>query len=310
MTKIGCTFATLAVLLCAAPALHAQKTYKHSAEYIVAILDQNLSVQTGSDATLGKSQTDAKLSGGGQGIHLLHTDSGDYRVEAPVNKGASFMSALAAGMANVPAAATTYHNKWFLDGVQPGTKVLFAVHCASPNKKHPNMTVACGFWFPDPDSTTHEYATAGDFTPYIRATAAIPPKRPTHFAEPASSMPLPRRRSAPSSLHLRRKPLLWSLKLLPLRLRFRRLLLLLSSHSRLPLRLRPTDPSQTGRRVLLASSQPLRLPAPQVPHSPALPFPSSLFPLLFSLPQRVPSHFRLPNGFRFLHRYFTKWYFA
>ena len=168
MTKIGCTLATLVVLLCAAPALHAQKTYKHSAEYIVAILDQNLSVQTGSDATLGKSQTDAKLSGGGQGIHLLHTDSGDYRVEAPVNKGASFMSALAAGMANVPAAATTYHNKWFLDGVQPGTKVLFAVHCASPNKKHPNMTVACGFWFPDPDSTTHEYATAGDFTPYIR----------------------------------------------------------------------------------------------------------------------------------------------
>src|SRR5690242_17439716 len=58
------------------------KTYKHASEYQVATLDQNLRVETGSDATLAKNTTDAKLIVG-QGIHLLHTDAGDYRVEAP-----------------------------------------------------------------------------------------------------------------------------------------------------------------------------------------------------------------------------------
>lgn len=142
------------------------KTYKHASEYQVAILDQNLRVATGSDVTLAKTTTDAKLGAGGQGIHLLHTAAGDYRVEAPVNKGASFMSAMAAGMANAPYAARTYHNKWFLDNVQPGTKVLFASECAKPSKKHPNEAVRCTFYFPDPDSSDHEYQTLGDFTPY------------------------------------------------------------------------------------------------------------------------------------------------
>jgi hypothetical protein len=141
------------------------KTYKHAAQYQVAILDQNLRVATGSDITLGRSQTDSKLDQGGQGIHLLHTEVGDYRVEAPVNKGMSFLSAMAA--ANNPyAVAQTFHNKWFLDQVPAGTKVLFASDCAKPNRKHPNDTVRCQFWFPDPDSTIHEYATLGDFTPY------------------------------------------------------------------------------------------------------------------------------------------------
>jgi hypothetical protein len=148
------------------------KTYKHASEYQVAILDQNLRVATGNDITLARTGTDAKLSGGGQGIHLLHTDAGDYRVEAPVNKGRSFGLALATAMANsnqpywAQQQAATIHNKWFMDSVQPGTKVLFASECASPNRKHPNDTVRCEFWFPDPDSTTHEYATTGDFTPY------------------------------------------------------------------------------------------------------------------------------------------------
>jgi hypothetical protein len=133
------------------------KTYKHASEYQVAILDQNLRVATWNDVTLGKNTTDAKLGSGGQGIHLLHT---------PINKGATFMSAMAAGMANVPYAAQTYHNKWFMDKVQPGTKVLFAAECAKPNKKHPNDAVRCTFYFPDPDSSDHEYATIGDFTPF------------------------------------------------------------------------------------------------------------------------------------------------
>jgi hypothetical protein len=106
------------------------------------------------------------MGGGGQGIHLLHTDAGDYRVEAPVNKGLTFLSAMAT--ANNPyARAQTFHNKWFLDNVAPGTKVLFAAECARPSKKHPNETVRCEFWFPDPDSAKHEYATLGDFTVYI-----------------------------------------------------------------------------------------------------------------------------------------------
>jgi len=139
------------------------KTYKHASEYQVAILDQNLRVATGSDTTLGKNMTDAKLSGGGQGIHLLHTDAGDYRVEAPINKGLSILSALGS---NAYHPAVTYHNKWFLDNVQPATKVLFASECAKPSKKHPNEPVRCNFYFPDPDSSSHEYATLGDFTPF------------------------------------------------------------------------------------------------------------------------------------------------
>lgn len=139
------------------------KTYKHASEYQVAILDQNLRVATGSDVTLAKNFTDAKLGPGGQGIHLLHTDAGDYRVEAPVNKGLTIMSALGSSARNP---AKTYHNKWFLDNVQIGTKVLFASECAKPNKKHPNEAVRCTFYFPDPDSSDHEYATLGDFTPF------------------------------------------------------------------------------------------------------------------------------------------------
>ena len=141
------------------------KTYKHASEYQVAILDQNLRVATGSDVTLAKTTTDAKLGAGGQGIHLLHTDAGDYRVEAPVNKGAVISVGNGRG-SNASYPARTYHNKWFLDNVQPGTKVLFASECAKPSKKHPNEAVRCTFYFPDPDSSDHEYATLGDFTPY------------------------------------------------------------------------------------------------------------------------------------------------
>jgi hypothetical protein len=140
------------------------KTYKHAPQYQVAILDQNLRVATGSDVTLARTETDAKLGSGGQGIHLLHTDAGDYRVEAPVNKGLSIMSAMTS---NAYRPAQTFHNKWFMDNVQPGTKVLFASECAQPSKKHPNEAVRCTFYFPDPDSTDHEYETLGDFTIYI-----------------------------------------------------------------------------------------------------------------------------------------------
>ena len=139
------------------------KTYKHASDYQVGVLDQNLRVATGSDITLAKNTTDAKLGPGGQGIHLLRGDAGDYRVEAPINKGATILSAMGSSAYNP---AKTYHNKWFLDNVQPGTKVLFASECAKPNKKHPNDAVRCTFYFPDPDSSNHEYETLGDFTPF------------------------------------------------------------------------------------------------------------------------------------------------
>jgi len=148
---------------------HAQKTYNHSSEYQVAVLDENTRVSTGTDATIGKTSTDAKLGAGGQGFHFLHTDHGNYRVEAPVNKGMSFMAALAAPQGTTP---VTYHNKWFLDNVAAGTNVLFAARCGKPNKKHPNETVRCEFWFPDPDSTSHEYRTLGDFTPYLEGNGS------------------------------------------------------------------------------------------------------------------------------------------
>jgi len=143
---------------------HAQKTYNHASEYQVAVLDETARLGTGADATLGKTRTDAKLNGGGQGFHFLHTDHGNYRVEAPVNKGMSFMAAMAAPQGTTP---VTYHNKWFLDNTPAGTNVLFAARCGKPNKKHPNDVVRCEFWFPDPDSTSHEYRTLGDFTPYL-----------------------------------------------------------------------------------------------------------------------------------------------
>jgi hypothetical protein len=130
---------------------------------LVAILDQNIRVATGSDATLAKNTTDAKLGPGGQGIHLLHADAGDYRVEAPINKGASILSAMGSTPFNP---ARIYHNKWFFDNVEPGTKVLFASQCAKPNRKHPIEAVRCTFYFPDPDSSDHEYETLGDFTPF------------------------------------------------------------------------------------------------------------------------------------------------
>lgn len=158
-------YSLIALSILTATNLNAQKTYKHASQYQVAILDQNLRVETGTDVTLAKTQTDGKLSGGGQGIHLLHTDTGDYRVEAPVNKGLTFLSAMGS---NAYRPAQTFHNKWFLDNVQAGTKVLFASECGKPNKKHPAQAVRCEFWFPDTDSTEHEYATIGDFTLYLQ----------------------------------------------------------------------------------------------------------------------------------------------
>jgi hypothetical protein len=140
-----------------------QKSYKHASEFQVAILDGNKRIYTGTDVTLGKNSTDAKLGRGGQGFHFLHTDAGDYRVEAPVNKGMTFAAAM---QNNGYYTAPVYHNKWFLDHVDPGTKVLFAAHCAKPNRKHPSDPVRCEFYFPDPNSDSHEYATMGDFTPY------------------------------------------------------------------------------------------------------------------------------------------------
>ena len=136
----------LAVLLLVT-ASHAQKTYNHASEYQVAILDENARISTGADATLSKTSTGAKLDRGGQGFHFLHTDQGNYRVEAPVNKGVSILSALATPTGATP---VTYHNKWFLDNVPAGTTVLFAAECGKPNKKHPNDTARCEFWFPEP----------------------------------------------------------------------------------------------------------------------------------------------------------------
>lgn len=158
-----------AAIVLASQAHASTKTYKHVAAYKLATLDQTLRVTTGEDATVAKTGTDAKLAPAGQGIHLLSSDEGNYRVEAPVNTGRSILSAMA--NANRPVWAqgpTTIHNKWFLDKVEPGTKVLFASACAAPNKKHPNETVRCTFWFPDPDSSDHEYMTLGDFTPPIQ----------------------------------------------------------------------------------------------------------------------------------------------
>jgi hypothetical protein len=153
----------LSACICPIAVADGGKTYKHAPEYQVAVLDQTLRVHTGNDITASHTSTDAKLDQGGQGIHFLHTDAGDYRVEAPVNTGASILAAMATPQYQK---APTIHNKWFLDNVQPNTNVLFAVKCAAPHKKHPNDTVRCTFWFPDPDSDSHEYLTLGDFTPY------------------------------------------------------------------------------------------------------------------------------------------------
>jgi len=140
-----------------------KKSYKHASEFQMATLDQSIRLNTGGDVTASKTVTDAKLDVGGQAVRFLHTDAGDYRVEAPINKGASFLVAMATPTYQ---RAQVVHNKWFLDNVKPNTQVLFAVKCGNPNKKHPNDVVRRIFYFPDPDSENHEYMTAGDFTPY------------------------------------------------------------------------------------------------------------------------------------------------
>lgn len=165
------SWAALATL-CVTAFGQTKKSYKHAGEYQVATLDKSIRLTTGNDVTVGKTSTDAKLDAGGQGMHFLYTGQGNFRVEAPVNKGRSFASAMATGMANqnrpvwAQQQAATIHNKWFLDNVQPGTKVLFGSECVKANKKHPNDTVRCTFWFPDPDSDTHEFQTLGDFSVY------------------------------------------------------------------------------------------------------------------------------------------------
>jgi hypothetical protein len=159
----------LSALICSVAFAGGGKTYKHASEFQVAVLDQSIRLQTGTDTTIGRTSTDAKLDQGGQGVHFLHTDTGDYRVEAPINTGASILAAM---VTPTYQRAPTIHNKWFLDKVQPNTNVLFAVKCASPHKKHPNDTVRCTFWFPDPDSDSHEYMTLGDFTPYMMGDGA------------------------------------------------------------------------------------------------------------------------------------------
>jgi hypothetical protein len=130
----------LAVLLSATG--YAQKTYNHASEYQVAVLDENARVSTGTDATLGKTGTDAKLDQGGQAFHFLHTDHGNYRVEAPVNKGASFLSALGTPNGRTP---ITYHNKWFLDSVPARTNVLFAAVSRTKNIQMIRYVVNSGF---------------------------------------------------------------------------------------------------------------------------------------------------------------------
>lgn len=132
--------------------------------YQVGVLDETVQVQGGVDETMAATETGAKLSLAGEGIHILYTDQGTYRVEAPINKGMTILGAMATCAYCV---APTVHNHWFLDNVQRGTKVLFAAECGKPSRKHPYGTVRCTFWFPDPDSTTHEYKTLGDFSPVM-----------------------------------------------------------------------------------------------------------------------------------------------
>jgi len=185
MKKWNITVAVAAALLLVSTLGFAKdgKTYKHASEYQLAILDQNLRVYTGSDATLAKTETDAKLGAGGQGIHLLHTDAGDYHVEAPVNKGMSFLSAMASNARNP---AVVYHNKWFLDNVQSGTKVLFASECAKPSKNIPTTrsAVPSGSLIPIvPTTNMKRSETSRPMQPTMEAIRRRPQ---TRFVEPAS----------------------------------------------------------------------------------------------------------------------------
>ena len=151
------------VLLCTinlSVAAESTKSYKHAAQFITGILDETWELSNGQDATLGRSSTDNKISGGSQGVYYIHTDEGNYRVEAPLNSGMNILSAMA-GYGDV------YHNRWFMDYQKPGDEVLFARKCRKPNKKRPYETVSCDFWFADPYNLTHEFYTVGDFTPYM-----------------------------------------------------------------------------------------------------------------------------------------------
>jgi len=145
------------------------KTYKHASEYQIGMLEMTIRKEFSNVETIAKTVTDRNLSSGNTlGFYILYTDAGFYRVQSPINKGLTYLSIVDSALDKKQSKnAKTYINKWFLDNVESGTNVVFAAECNKPNKKHPNDMVKCRFWFPDPDSTYHEYATIGDFTPFI-----------------------------------------------------------------------------------------------------------------------------------------------
>ena len=85
--------------------------------------------------------------------HYLQTADGQYSIEAPSSVGESI------GAAVVTGGATSFVNqRWFIDGLPEGSKVLFASKCPSGRR-------ICDFWLPDPNHPGKEFHTMGHFWP-------------------------------------------------------------------------------------------------------------------------------------------------
>jgi hypothetical protein len=85
--------------------------------------------------------------------HYLQTAEGQYSIEAPSSVGESIGAAVVTG-----GAATFVNQRWFMDGLPEGSKVLFASKCPSGRR-------ICDFWLPDPNRPGKEFHTMGHFWP-------------------------------------------------------------------------------------------------------------------------------------------------
>jgi len=93
--------------------------------------------------TLAKNTTDAKLGPAARASICCIPTPGLPR-RGSYQQGLTILSAM--GFERLQPCEDLPH-KWFLDNVQPGTKVLFASECAKASKKHPNEAVRCTFYF-------------------------------------------------------------------------------------------------------------------------------------------------------------------
>jgi hypothetical protein len=134
---------------------HSKKYGKdHTADYQVGVLQSTEQVSSGSFTSCDHG---CMTQTTGHNVHYVITDEGVYTIESPTSFGKSMLQGMLVSP-NLP----DVHIQWFMDDMNPGDKVLFAVNCGKHND--------CYFWLPKPDKPGKEYMTHGWFRPRIAKT--------------------------------------------------------------------------------------------------------------------------------------------